>query len=140
MRVVVDTNVFVGACIGRGASSQVIEACLRKRVQAFISAALLTEYRDVITRPELFRRARMDKRERGILLRAFVARCQWQVIHFNWRPNLPDEADNHIMELAIAANASMIVTRNVRDFIRPELRFPNVEIVQPEQLIERLPL
>ncbi|MBX9458829.1 MAG: PIN domain-containing protein [Rhizobium sp.] len=47
-------------------------------------------------------------------------RSIWQDLHLNWRPNLTDEADNHVMELAVAANATMIVTQNVRDIIRPE--------------------
>lgn len=126
-------------CIGRGASSQVVEACLQERLQPFMSADLFYEYQDVVGRAELFQNARTDARERGVLLRAFVARSQWQDVYFNWRPNLPDEADNHVMELAIAANASMIVTQNVRDFARQELRFPNIEIIRPEQLIERIP-
>lgn len=104
-----------------------------------MSADLFYEYQDVVGRAELFQNARTDARERGVLLRAFVARSQWQDVYFNWRPNLPDEADNHVMELAIAANASMIVTQNVRDFARQELRFPNIEIIRPEQLIERIP-
>jgi len=114
MRVVVDTNVFVGACIGRGASSHVIEACLSRRLRPFISPALLYEYRDVISRSTLYGNARLNQRERGVLLRAFVSRCEWQEVYFRWRPNLRDEADNHIIELAIA------------------------EILRPEQLIERL--
>lgn len=80
----------------------------------------------------------MNERERGVLLRAFVSRCEWQEVYFRWRPNLPDEADNHVMELAIAANATIIVTQNLRDFSRQELRFPQIEILRPEQLIERL--
>lgn len=138
MRVVVDTNVFVGACIGRGASSQVVEACLQNRLSPYISPSLLFEYRDVIARPQLFRRARLDYEERALLLRAFVSCCTWQEIHFTWRPNLPDEADNHVMELAIAANATMLVTLNVRDFTRQELNFRHIKIVRPKQLIERM--
>jgi predicted nucleic acid-binding protein len=99
---------------------------------------LLFEYRDVIARPEIFRRARLDYEERALLVRAFVSCCSWQDIHFTWRPNLPDEADNHVMELAIAANATMLVTLNVRDFTRQELNFRHIEIVRLEQVIERL--
>ena len=138
MRAVIDTNVFVGACIGRGAPSQVIEACLHRRLTPYVSPSLLLEYRDVIAREEPFARARLNREERALLLRAFVSRCTWQEIHFKWRPNLPDEADNHVMELAIAAGAAMIITSNIRDFARQELKFPRIEIVRPEQVIERL--
>lgn len=138
MRAVIDTNVLVGACIGRGASSKVVEACLDGRLQPYISESVLLEYRDVLSRAEPFRHARMDFAERAMLLRAFVSQCTFTDIYYLWRPNLPDESDNHIMELAIAANAAMIVTSNVRDFLRQELKFPKIEIVRPEQLIERM--
>jgi predicted nucleic acid-binding protein len=36
-------------------------------------------------------------------------------VYHAWRPNLPDEADNHLLELAVAAQADAIVTRNLRD-------------------------
>jgi putative PIN family toxin of toxin-antitoxin system len=128
---VVDTNVFTRACIGGGASSDVIEACLRKRTTAFIGASLLLEYRDVIERPDIFKEARLNLSERGRLLRAFVSRCEWQTVSYKWRPNLCDEGDNHELEFAIAANASMIVTRNVADFLRSELKFPQSKSSDP---------
>ena len=78
MRAVIDTNVFVGACIGRGAPSQVIEACLNRLLTPFVSPSLLLEYRDVIAREEPFTRDRLNLEERALLLRAFVSRCTWQ--------------------------------------------------------------
>jgi len=52
--IVVDTNVFVGACLGTGASSRVVEACLTQRFQPLMGAALLAEYEDVLARAPLF--------------------------------------------------------------------------------------
>lgn len=52
-----------------------------------------------------------------------------------WRPNLPDEADNHVVELAVAGGAEAIVTHNTRDFARTELRFPGLRVVTPGELI-----
>jgi hypothetical protein len=36
-------------------------------------------------------------------------------VYFLWRPNLPDEADNHLIELALAGAAQTIVTHNLND-------------------------
>jgi len=41
------------------------------------------------------------------------------------KTNLPDEADNHVMELALVGSAESIVTQNIRDFQRGELNFPS---------------
>nr|WP_228025325.1 PIN domain-containing protein [cf. Phormidesmis sp. LEGE 11477] len=40
----------------------------------------------------------------------------WTFIYYTWRPNLKDEADNHLIELAIAGSASLIATNNLKDF------------------------
>ena len=52
--IALDTNVFVGACIGTGASSRMVEACLVQRYQPLMGAALLAEYEDVLARAPLF--------------------------------------------------------------------------------------
>jgi hypothetical protein len=56
-----------------------------------------------------------------------------------WRPSLPDEADNHLIELGVAARADAIVTRNLRDLTGGELKFPTLQILTPEQCLERFP-
>jgi predicted nucleic acid-binding protein len=53
--------------------------------------------------------------------------------------DLPDEADNHLIELAVAAQADAIVTRNLRDVARGELKFPMLRILTPEQCLEAFP-
>lgn len=136
MRIVVDTNVFVGACIGRGPASRVLEACLTGQAEPLLSASLLFEYRDVIAREDIFHRARLDFESRLDLLEIFVARADWRYVHFKWRPNLRDEADNHVMELAVAGNADMIVTENLRDFVAQELKFPHIKIMSPRNFTE----
>ena len=44
------------------------------------------------------------------------AASEHQAIYFSWRPQLPDPNDEFILELAVAAGASHIVTFNGADF------------------------
>ena len=138
MRIVVDTNVFLGACLGTGAASKVIAACLRKQALPLIGTALFNEYEDVLARSELFARSNLNKEERSELLDIFLSVCEWTRIYFSWRPNLPDEGDNHLVELAVAGNAEFIVTRNLRDVSRMELNFPNLTVLTPEAFLQEL--
>lgn len=136
MLIVVDTNVFVGACLGAGASSDVVAACLERRHQALMAAALLSEYEDVLSREALFRRSRLTANERAELLDIFLAGCRWTRIYYGWRPNLRDEGDNHLVELAVAGGAAHIVTRNLRDLRAGELLFPGLSAVTPAQFLK----
>jgi len=60
-------------------------------------------------------------------------------VFYAWRPNLPDEGDNHLIELGLAGNAAAIVTRNISDLTRGELRFPSLKILTPEECLEAYP-
>ncbi len=138
MRVVIDTNVFVGACMGVGASNAVVRACLEHRLVPLMGVALLTEFEATLSRDELFARGRLDAAERSVLLDTFLALCEWTRVYFLWRPNLKDESDNHLIELAVAGDAAAIVTRNLRDLRGAELRFEPLRILSPEDFLKEL--
>ena len=132
----VDTNVFVAATTSaRGASREVLRRCLLGRYEPLMSQALFAEYESVLARPELFLRSPVSNEERHALWAAIISRSLWVRVYYLWRPNLPDEADNHVVELAVAGNAEAIVTHNTRDFRRNELRFPGLTVVTPGALI-----
>lgn len=136
MRVVVDTNVFVSSLLGeRGASRQVIRLCLQRKVEPLMGAGLFAEYEELLNREELLDRSPLSPRRREEVLDGFLAVCRWTRIYYRWRPNLTDEADNHVVELAVAGGAAGIITKNVRDFGRSELHFPDLRIWKPEQFL-----
>ena len=139
-RVVIDTNVFAGALVGgTGYNRRVIRACLSGRLKPLMGQALFLEYEDVLNRRAFFRTSPLSRQERQELFAAFLSVCEWVQIYFSWRPNLPDEADNHIVELAVAGGAAMIVTNNLRDFQGADLRFPDLRMVAPRELVKELP-
>jgi putative PIN family toxin of toxin-antitoxin system len=138
-RLVIDTNVLIGALIGRsGWNRGVIRTCLEQRAKPIVGQSLFLEYEDVLSRRELFRTSPLTRTERQELFAAFLSVCEWVQVYYSWRPNLRDEADNHVVELAIAGGAA-IVTNNVSDFLSAELRFPELRILTPRSLLEELP-
>jgi putative PIN family toxin of toxin-antitoxin system len=138
MRVVIDTNVFVGACIGVGACNAVVRACMLGQLTPLMGAPLLTEYESIMSREHLFINSRLDGLERDRLLDIFVGLCEWTRVYYLWRPNLPDESDNHLIELAVAGGAAFIVTRNLRDLQAGQLQWPNLQMVSPEDFLKEL--
>jgi predicted nucleic acid-binding protein len=134
--IVLDTNVFVGACLGMGPSNAVVAACLRGEHEPLMGAALMAEFEDVLGRAALWEKSRLSAAERSELLDIFLGTCRWTRIYFGWRPNLRDEGDNHLVELAVAGGAQRIVTRNLRDFANTELKFPSLVVMSPTEFLK----
>jgi putative PIN family toxin of toxin-antitoxin system len=139
MIVVVDTNIFISALLGpAGASRAVLRACLEGRLQPLMGAALFAEYESLLTREHIFESCRLDGHQREALFNAFLSVCRWTNIYYGWRPNLRDEGDNHVVELAVAGGASAIITKNVRDFQGAELQFPGLRTLSPEDVLKEI--
>ncbi len=137
-RIVIDTSVLISALIGStGASRELIRLCLQGEYQPLMGNTLFLEYESVVLREEIITQCTLTKQEIFTLIDAFMSVCQWIDIYYLWRPNLRDEADNHLIELAIAGNAQIIATKNIKDFLNSDLIFPNLSILKPEQIVRR---
>jgi uncharacterized protein len=137
MIIVVDTSVFVSALIsGTGASREVIRRCLQGRYLPCMSLALFAEYRDLLGREALFANCPLNAAERVELFQAVMAVSRMTEIYYLWRPNLMDEGDNHVLELAVAGRAEAIVTHNRADFEKSQLKFPEIRILAPADLLK----
>jgi putative PIN family toxin of toxin-antitoxin system len=136
IKIVVDTSVFISALIGsKGPSREIIRRCLKREYQPLMGNALFSEYESVMKREEIIAKCRLTQAEIYTLVASFMSVSQWISIYYLWRPNLKDEADNHLIELAVAGNAQIIATNNVRDFQNSQLLFPNLSILKPEEII-----
>jgi putative PIN family toxin of toxin-antitoxin system len=136
-RIVLDSSVFVSALkSANGASRAVLRLCLQGRCLPLFGQKLMAEYEDLLGRPRLFENSPLSESERKELFDALLSVSGWVPVFFLWRPNLPDEGDNHVLELAVAGAAMTLVTHNVRDFRHGELRFPVPEIMTPAEFLE----
>jgi len=135
--IVIDTSVFVAGLRSQGgASRQLLRRALIGEIQPLFGNALWLEYQDLLGR-DVWGDSTTPA-ERLQVLAALAQKGRWVTIYYGWRPNLPDEADNHLVELALAGGASAIVTHNVRDMARGELRLGDLRILTPAQCLEEL--
>lgn len=133
--VVIDTNVFVaGLRSAGGAAREVVRQSLTGRFQPLFGHALWLEYQDLLGRP--LWGDETTQAERLQVLAALAQRGRWVTVYDGWRPNLPDEADKHLIELALAGNAEAIVTHAVRDVRRGELQLGKWRILTPAHCLE----
>ncbi len=111
-----------------------LRGALTRRLQPLFGNALWLEYQDLLGRPVWGEST--TPTERLQVLAALAQRGKWVTVYFGWRPNLPDEADNHLIELALAGGAVAIVTHNVRDLCGGELQLGGLRILTPAQCLE----
>ncbi len=136
--VVLDTNVFVAALRSAGgASRQVLRRVLGGHFQPLFGNALWLEYQELLARPVWGDETTPEEREQ--VLAALAHRGRWVRVYYGWRPNLLDEADNHLIELALAGSAVAIITHNVRDLRGGGLRLGQLRVRTPAEILEDYP-
>lgn len=136
--VVIDANVFVSAIMATaGAPHHVLRLALSGEIAPIFGNALLCEQEGVLARDALWKGCPLERGEREALLHALMSVSLWIPVHFLWRPNLADEGDNHVLELAVAGGAESIVTANKRDFRRNSLHSPSIRIESAGEFLER---
>jgi putative PIN family toxin of toxin-antitoxin system len=148
-RAVFDCNVlFQGLISSRGPAHSLLEAVKERKVLLFLSNHVVAEFRDVASRPRVQRRYRLTAAVVDSFCAELVANASLidDVPHIFDFPRDPDDA--HYIDLAVAANAKLVVSRDqdllsLRDPATSEgrefaARFPSIEILTPPELVRRL--
>ncbi len=136
MKIVIDTSVWISALIKKDSKArEVLRLVLHKKLFPQMSEALFKEYEEVMKRKKIQNLTPLSLTEQNNLFEAYLSTCKWNEIYYLWRPNLKDEDDNFVVELAVASGAEVIITYNVKDFKNTELRFKH-KIVTPEKFIK----
>lgn len=138
-KTVIDTNIFVGALQRHdGVNRKVLELCFLDELQPLMGHALYLEYQTLMGRAHLFEKSSFLPHERQDFFDDFCSTCRWVDVYYRWRPNLRDEGDNHLIELAVSGGAEILITWNKKDFSNSDLVLPEIAILTPvEFLMER---
>jgi uncharacterized protein len=131
VRVVLDTNILISACWkAESLEARVTAMVERGELTAFVSAAVLAEYREVIYRAKF--------RSRRECLVALLNRLEERAVRV--APDAvvsaaTEEDDNRLLECAGAARAHFLVTGNGRHF---PAQWETARVVNARQLLESL--
>ena len=133
IQVVIDTNVLIaGLRSGGGASQAVLRRALGGTLQLLFGNALWMEYQDLFGRP-VWGDATTAGERQGVLA-GLARQARWVMVYYGW--HLPDERDNHLIELELAGGAQAIMTHNLRDLRGGKLRLGNLRVLTPAQCLE----
>ncbi len=132
-RVVIDTNVvFEGLTKRGGAAGLIIDAWLAGLLQVCVCDALAYEYANVLSRKLSEARWQRLKPVLGTLL----SQAQFVVVYYSWRPISPDPGDEHVIDCAMNAGAT-VITLNVRDF-RTAREMLGLRVITPVEAVIQL--
>src|ERR1700689_1140778 len=138
LRLVVDTSVIAAGLRSRlGASNRILTLVAERRLVPLVTTALFLEYEDVLNRPEQRLATGMAKEDVSGFLAALASAAEPVDVHFMWRPQLTDPADELVLEAAVNGRTSAIVTHNLRDFLAAAGDF-EIEVITPSTMLERM--
>ena len=134
-RIVLDTNVIVSGLRSRGsASHELLRRVDGGQYSLVLSVPLAIEYEAVLKReaPGLG----IEAPQVDAVVDYLCSVAEHRRIWFLWRPLLPDPKDDMLLELAVEAGCSAIITFNTRHF--GLIRRFGVEACTPREFLERL--
>ena len=138
LRIVLDTSVLVaGLRSRRGASNALLALVAGGRIRPLVTTSLFLEYEEVLHRPEHRLATAMTQADVAGFLAALASASEGVDLHFRWRPQLGDPADEMVLEAAINGSADALVTHNVADFAEASARF-RLRIVTPGEFLKEL--
>lgn len=133
-----DTDTIVAAMRSpSGASSELLRRGRRGELTLAASVSLFMEYEAVCRRAEHMDAAGLNTKQVGIFLDALAHIVEPVEVHFLWRPQLRDPADELVLEAAVNASAQALLTFNQRHFTKAAMRF-GLQVMLPGPFLRSL--
>jgi len=132
-RVILDTNIIVSALISDGYPSLIIEEIIfAEKAILCISEKVFSEYTSVLSRDKFLKYPEFK-------INADIVLSTINLLAEKYEPGISvnvitDEADNRLLELAIAAKADYLITGNIRHFKLSE--FEGTKIISPKNYFD----
>lgn len=137
MLLTLDTNILYQALKSKtGASYFILQQVRNRKIQIALSVPVFLESQDVLTRDTSLKDFELQLNDVEKFLRFIAYIGKPFEIYFLLRPNLKDEKDNKIVELAVTSQSDYLITSNVKDFKNAELKFDQLKIITPSEFVK----
>jgi putative PIN family toxin of toxin-antitoxin system len=138
MLLTIDTNVMYQALkSSKGASFEIMQLIRKRELQLALSVPVFKEYQDVLSRKKSLNDFDLKIGDINKFLRFIAYISKTFDIYFLLRPNLKDEKDNMLLELAVTSQSEYLITNNIKHFKNPELKFDQPEILTPGEFLKK---
>ena len=132
IKAVIDTNIFISCLLQSSTNRLIYKAFKDNKFQLIISERLLEELKEVFTKKKLkIEPASFQELITVIKLNAIIIKSTTKI------DVCRDPADNFIIEMAIEAKATHIVTRD-KDILVLKPSYKSIPIVSPEEFLALL--
>ena len=138
VKLLLDTDVVVaGMRSPMGASAELLRRARRGEILLFASVPLFIEYEATCTRVEHRKASGLTDADVEIFLDGLAKLIEPVKIHYLWRPQLRDPADEMVLEAAVNGQIKWLVTFNKRDFGSSPEQF-GITIANPSEVLGTL--
>ena len=114
-----------------GASHRILRLIIEEKLNIALSTPVILEYDDVLKRKKILEQLKISSNQVEDILDLLVLLADKYSIYYRLRPNLLDENDNLFVECAFASNSHYLITSNIKDFTRGELKNHSFQVVTP---------
>jgi len=137
MIITVDTNVILAALMSQnGASYRILNLIIEENLKIALSTSVILEYDDVLKRQEILEKMNLSVDQIEDVLDLLVLLADKYSIYYRLRPNLLDENDNLFVECAFTSNSHYLITSNIKDFRRSELKSYPFQVITPKDFYQ----
>ena len=132
MIITLDTNVLLASLLGRnGASHRILNLIVEEKIRIALSTPLILEYDEVLKRSHILSKLSMTSSQVEDIIDLLVMLANKHLIYYRLRPNLLDENDNMLVECAFVSSSQFLITSNIKDFTRGELKIYPFTVITP---------
>jgi len=137
MLITLDTNILYQALKStKGASYLILQKVRDRQIQIALSIPLFNEYEDVLKRVNSLKDFGLEIADIDKFLRFLAYVGKPFETYYLFCPNLKDENDNMLVELAVTSQSKYLMTSNVKDFQNAELKFDHLHVVTPSEFLK----